>query len=197
MGEVYTLGPQPGTMVRNNLIHDVSSFTYGGWGLYTDEGSTGILLENNVVYRCKSAGFHQHYGKENVVRNNVFAFNQENQLMRTRPEPHISFIFTNNIVYFDSGNLLGSDWSNDHYVLDRNVYFDTRAGADPSKMKFGKTTFSEWKTRGHDEHSLIADPLFVDAAKCDFRLKSESPALKMGFKQIDLSTVGVRQPNAR
>ncbi len=197
MGGIYTLGIQHGTVLRNNFIHDVNAFTYGGWGLYTDEGSTGILLENNVVYHCKSAGFHQHYGKENVIRNNIFAFNRENQLMRTRAEPHSSFTFTNNIVYFDSGNLLGSDWSNDHYVMDRNVYFDTRLAADPSKIRFGKATFSEWKARGHDQHSLITDPLFVDAGKFDLRLKPESPAVKLGFQQIDLSTVGVRPAKAR
>lgn len=197
MGAVYTLGIQKGTVIRNNLIHDVNAFTYGGWGLYTDEGSTDIVLENNVVYRCKSAGFHQHYGRDNVVRNNIFAFNKENQLMRTRAEAHISFIFTNNIVYYDSGNLLGSNWSNDHYVMDRNDYFDTRLGANAAAMRFAGATLDEWRKRGHDSHSVIADPLFVAPEKFDFRLKPESPALKLGFKPIDLSTVGVRPKGQR
>ena len=193
MGAVYTLGPQPGTVIRNNLIHDVSAFTYGGWGLYTDEGSSDIVLENNVVYRCKNAGFHQHYGRENIVRNNIFALNRENQVMRTRPEPHISFIFTNNIVYFDSGNLLGSNWSNDNYKMNRNVYFDQRHADDPSEIQFSGVSFDEWKKRGHDQNSIIADPLFIAPERDDFRLRENSPALKLGFSQIDLSNVGVRK----
>lgn len=190
MGAVYTLGPQPGTVIRNNLVHDVASFNYGGWGLYTDEGSTGILLENNIVYRCKDAGFHQHYGRENVVRNNIFAFNQKHQLMRTRPEPHISFIFTNNIVYFDTGTLLGSNWSNDNYTIDRNLYFDAR---QPDSLKFAGATLEVWQKRGHDQNSVIANPKFLNPGNYDFRLDPDSPALKLGFKPIDLSTVGPRR----
>ena len=192
MGAVYTLGPQPGTVVRNNLIHDVTSFTYGGWGLYADEGSTGIVLENNIVYRCKSAGFHQHYGKENVIRNNIFAFNREYQLMRSREEPHTSFFFTNNIVTFDSGTLLGSTWKNDQFVIDGNLYWDTRVTADVTKIKFSDATLEQWKSRGHDTNSILAEPRFVDAAKNDFRLQPGSPAEKLGFKPINSSTVGVR-----
>lgn len=191
MGAVYTLGPQPGTVVRNNIIHDVDAFKYGGWGLYTDEGSTGIIMENNLVYRCKHAGFHQHYGKENVIRNNIFAFNRENQIMRTRPEPHISFYFTNNIVYYDAGNLLGSNWSNDNYVMDNNIYFDARQpGA--TNLNFSGASFAEWKGRGHDQNSLITNPYFKDAAKDNFELKTDSPALKMGITPFDLKRVGVR-----
>ena len=196
MGAVYTLGPQPGTVVRNNLIHDVTSFTYGGWGLYTDEGSTGIVLENNVVYHCKSAGFHQHYGKENVVRNNIFAFNREHELMRSREEAHTSFFFTNNIVVLDSGSLLGSTWKNDHFIIDDNLYWDTRTGSELARMNFSDATLEQWKARGHDTNSSFADPLFVDSAKSDFRLQPGSPAVKLGFKPIDLSAVGVR-PKAK
>jgi hypothetical protein len=197
MGAVYTLGIQKGTVIRNNLIHDVNAFTYGGWGLYPDEGSTDIVFENNVVYRCKNAGFHQHYGRENVVRNNIIAFNRENQIMRTRPEPHISFIFTNNIVYFDSGNLLGSNWSNDNYRMDRNVYYDTRIGARPEAMRYAGATLEEWRKRGHDVNSIVADPLFVAPERFDFRLRPESPALKLGFRPIDVSRVGIRPPAER
>jgi parallel beta-helix repeat protein len=188
MGGVYTLGVQPRTVVRNNLIHDVNAYAYGGWGLYTDEGSSGIVLENNVVYRCQSAGFHQHYGRENVIRNNIFAFNKEAQLMRTRIEPHLSFIFTNNIVYFDAGWLLGGNWGDD-LQMDHNIYFDTRAITGGNQTR---ETLSAWQKRGHDLHSLFVDPLFAAPRREDFHLKPNSPALRFGFRQIDLSGVGVR-----
>jgi len=192
MGGIYTLGLQPGTILRHNLIHDVKSHSYGGWGLYTDEGSSGILLENNVVYHCKNAGFHQHYGRENIVRNNIFAFNTEHQLMRSRAEPHVSFVFTNNIVVFDTGVLLGSLWDDGKFVMDRNLYFDARPAKDANPPHFGKLTFAEWQRAGHDQHSLVADPAFVAPARGDFRLSRNSPARKLGIKSIDARSVGPR-----
>ncbi len=197
MGAVYTLGIQRGTVVRNNLIHDVNSFTYGGWGLYPDEGTTGTVWENNVVYRTKSAGFHQHYGRENVVRNNIFAFGRERQMMRTREEEHTSFFFTNNIVYFDSGELLGSNWKGTHFVVDSNVYFDARPGASEEMLKFGSESLQAWRARGHDVHSIIADPQFVSPATYDFTLLPTSPALSLGFKPINIAEVGVRPKSKR
>lgn len=190
MGGIYTLGMQPGTRIRNNLIHGITSFTYGGWGIYPDEGSSEMLIENNVVYDCKSAGFHQHYGRENIVRNNIWAFNRENQLMRTRMEKHVSFTFERNIVYFDQGRLLGSNWSDDQFTMKGNLYFDTRTRNIP----FAGKSFAGWQTGGRDAGSLIADPLFVNAGNYDFRLRADSPALKLGFQQIDLSKVGPRMP---
>jgi len=203
MGGIYTLGVQPGTTIRNNLIHDVSAYTYGGWGIYPDEGSSEILIENNVVYRCKSAGFHHHYGRENIVRNNIFALNKEFELMRTRAEEHRSFTFENNIVYWSEGQLLGSNWTGDNYRFDKNVYWFTGG----SGFKFAEWTFEDWKKKGQDQNSEIADPLFAhptfidpistdrisaDPQKFDFTLKPESPALKMGFRQIDMGEVGPR-----
>lgn len=188
MGGIYTLGEQPGTVIRNNLVHDVSSFTYGGWGIYTDEGSSDIVIEDNIVYGCKSAGFHQHYGRDNIVRNNIFAFNREHQLMRTRAEAHNSFTMDHNIVYFDEGSLLGTNWTEGKFTMRHNFYYDKR-GLD---ISFAGKSFSDWKSSGQDQGSMIADPLFANAGNFDFRLRPESPALNRGFHQIDISAVGPR-----
>jgi hypothetical protein len=55
----------------------------------------------------------------------------------------------------------------------------------------------KWRARGHDTHSVIADPLFVAPEKFDFRLRKDSPALAHGFKPIDISNVGVRPASKR
>ena len=187
---IYTLGISPGTKLRGNLIHDCFSHSYGGWGIYTDEGSTDILIENNIVYRTKTGGFHQHYGKENILRNNVFALSQEQQLQRTRQEPHSSFTFERNIVYFNQGKLLGSNWNDDKFKMDYNLYYDARG----TPITFAGASFEDWRKRGNDVHSIIADPMFADPEEADFTLKPGSPALKLGFKQIDMSKVGPRNP---
>ena len=188
MGGIYLLGVQPGTVVRGNVLHDISSHTYGGWGIYTDEGSSEILIEGNLVYRTKTGGFHQHYGRENTVRNNIFALAKEGQVIRTRPEEHLSFTFEQNIVYWTEGPLLGSNWSGENYRLDRNLYWNPNGG----EVRFAQWSFDEWQARGQDRDSQIADPLFLDPAKGDFRLKPGSPALAMGFRPIDPSAAGPR-----
>jgi parallel beta-helix repeat protein len=192
MGGIYTLGMQPGTKIINNLWHDISGLRYGGWGIYLDEGSSSVLVASNVVYRTTHGGFHQHYGATNVLRNNIFAFARDQQLQRTRPEPHISFSFETNIVYFDSGVLLGGNWGEDRYRVDWNLYFDSRAAAKTNSINFAGATLDQWRQRGHDAHSIVTDPLFIAPDKDDFRLRPDSPALRYGFQPIQLDNVGPR-----
>jgi hypothetical protein len=186
MGGVYTLGSSEGTTVSNNVVHHVYSFDYGGWGLYTDEGSSGIKEENNLVYACKNSGFHQHYGKENIIRNNIFALNIRAQLQATRVENHTSILFTNNIIYFNKGTLFSSNWHKFHLVTDYNCYWDTRT----KDIDFGKS-FAEWKKSGKDVHSVIADPLFVNPEAFDFHFKNLSVTKKIKFTPFDYSKAGV------
>jgi len=189
MGGIYTLGISPGTALRGNVIHDVWSHPrlYGGWGLYTDEGSSNILIENNLVYDVRTGSFHQHYGRDNWIINNILAFSAEPQIVRSREEDHNSFMFERNIVIFDNGSLLGSTWKNGNWLSDYNLFWDT-SGKAP---EFSGRSFDEWRAQGFDRHGLVADPKFVDPAKRDFRFAAGSPAPSLGFQVFDFTKAGL------
>ncbi|MBN1899874.1 right-handed parallel beta-helix repeat-containing protein [Candidatus Sumerlaeota bacterium] len=54
-GGIYTLGFQPESVIRGNLIHDVHRSPYAqaapNNGIFIDEGSKGFLFEKNVIYK--------------------------------------------------------------------------------------------------------------------------------------------------
>lgn len=188
MGGIYTLGLSTGTLLRCNLIHDVKCDIYGGWGIYFDEGTTNIVAEENIAYNCRTGGFHQHYGKDNIVRNNIFGPSKRCHCTRTREEEHTSFIFKRNIFYIKGGTFLDGNWLKPGYLFDENLYWR----ADGKKLRFSKWSFDEWQKRGQDLNSLVADPLFNEPGKGDFGLSPDSPAFALGFRPIDTSNIGVR-----
>ncbi|HKD38339.1 MAG TPA: right-handed parallel beta-helix repeat-containing protein, partial [Pirellulales bacterium] len=188
MGGIYTLGNQEGTIIRGNRFHDIAALKYGGWGIYFDEGTTHLTAENNLVYRTTHGGFHQHYGRENVVRNNIFAYGRDAQIQRSRVEDHESFRFERNIVLWKQGNLLAGDWHKLNASFDRNTYWRETPGG----FKFADRTWDQWRQAGVDANSKIADPKFVNSAAADFRLTAGSAGSLAGFQPFDLSNVGPR-----
>ena len=58
----------------------------------------------------------------------------------------------------------------------------------------GRTlTEREAREAGFEYGTAVADPLFADPEKRDFRLAPESPAFALGFVPIDVSDVGPRR----
>ena len=73
-----------------------------------------------------------------------------------------------------------------------NLYWN----ASGKPVLFGTKSLAEWQATGQDKDSLIADPMFVDPEKGDFRLRPSSPAAQIGFEPWDLSAVGPRPGSA-
>lgn len=51
-------------------------------------------------------------------------------------------------------------------------------------------SWESWRILGQDRDSILADPLFMDAAHGDYRLKPESPAFTLGFEPLPLEKMG-------
>lgn len=191
MGGIYLLGTAFGTCVSNNVIHGIHTYSYGGWGLYPDEGSEGLVLENNLVYETDDASFHQHYGKDNVLRNNILVDSKAGQIAVSRSEPHRSITAERNLVLWSAGGAFQKYGG----TKDETSKIDWRSNLwwrVDGKESFNGTSFAAWQKRVKDIGSVFADPGFADWQRRDFTLRPDSPAFKVGFKPFDPSQAGRR-----
>ena len=192
MGGVYTLGTSFGTTVHDNVVHDVHSYSYGGWALYTDEGSEGIVMERNLCWNTTDGGFHQHYGAGCVIRNNVFAWNKtlgavrmQRQVVQDIP---CTLNFVNNIVLVREGPLVGRGPRGVGGVWANNLWWDVSG-----KPELDGLDWAAWAACGKETGGRYADPQFEDAAGYDFRLKPASPAFALGFRTWNYGEAGLRR----
>jgi hypothetical protein len=220
MGGVYLLGVQPGTAVRNNLIHDVEEAHYGGWGIYTDAATADVVIENNIVYDVSTHAILTNNtasvpNREIQVRNNIFAFGRQGvarvaetwQAKRRNPDGRAA-TYLHNIFIANGEQLYVVDFAsappgvrNDIFISDLNLFWDVSGKIAKMNKTQGQNSpamsVDAWKALGSDRHSTIADPLVKDWKARDFTLSKDSPAWALGFEPIDMSTVGPRPPEKR
>ncbi|MGD9494794.1 MAG: right-handed parallel beta-helix repeat-containing protein [Armatimonadota bacterium] len=202
-GGIYSLGLTPGSVIRNNLVHDVGKgpsrggSSDVGHGIYLDGGSAGVLCENNICYDCGAGGIRIQHGTACLtVINNISAFCG----FGLGIDSERTNIFEYNIVLLDGDATpfrRVPEWQSYDKIVDYNLYWRP----DGKPIEFLGFTWEEWRqqqglediwyTPRMDAHSRIADPLFVDAVGRDFRLQPDSPALAMGFRPIDIEEIGL------
>jgi len=166
-----------------------------------------MLVEKNLVYSCGSQGFHQHYGKENLVRNNIFAFSKEGQIRVSRKEEHTSIILEKNIIA-GCGQPMYTSVVKDKFRDSDNLYYDYKWPWFPfSVTGDGQPGSTFWnrlgkffierrcgfimRCMGYYRGGVFCDPRFEDAKNLDFRLQESSPAIeKLGFETWDYGAAG-------
>ena len=111
-----------GNKIQNNKVHDVTdaaaldSNGYGGNGIYLDNQTGAVLVENNLVYRVSGNAIHApqgpaFQGAANIIRNNILAFARLSMVDVNAPyqngvptTPNLTYSISNNIFYFDRSN---------------------------------------------------------------------------------------------
>lgn len=190
MGGVYVLGKNKATVIRNNRIENIFSYRQSGstaWGIYLDEGASDVHVYNNIVLNTTGGGFHLHYGKENIVENNVFAYGKVAQARRSRVADS-DLKFERNVLISSSGSAYEGEWDDAGVTSDDNVI-----SMDKSEFSYKKQGISNLKSRGFERNSvLLRDLGGCSGGAC--KLKSDA-LKKVGFKPFSLKAAGVR-PNA-
>jgi hypothetical protein len=195
-------------LVRHNYFRDNHE-----WGIDLDDGSSnthvynnlcvGIsiklregdyrLVENNTfVHPANPPGFHlgYEYNHDRFVRNIIVTSTKFD-----RPALDINFQKAQakgDVYQVIFPPLQGPIMQEIDYNVFSNDVGEFYATVTPRASKSGiRYTLEQWRKLGFDQHSLYADPMFVDPGKGDYHVKPESPAIKLGFKNFDVDKAGL------
>ena len=201
---IYIRGAGAGNVIRGNFIHHLVTPMLMQAAIRTDGGQRDTLIAENLIYKCVAQGIILKLN--NRAENNIVAdilAPPRGYYLSLREGPLTDAVIKRNIFYSMGRDTTFIDelppgkgrTSEDRRGralarakdadTDYNIYYSS---TDPS---LGKSMLKRQQTDGVDMHSLDLDPLFVDPEKGDFRLKPNSPALKLGFVPLDMSKVGL------
>lgn len=198
-------------VVRNNFFDEKS-----GWGLDLDDGASNYDIYNNISVGGVSMKLRE--GAYRKVHNNIWYMAHSAPCFHVGNDYNHDQYF-NNITVMDPGPTKWPDgwpwWPQMTYSIiappargpwleevDRNCFYTVNgefaAVVDQLRSEDGKRDprrygLAEWQQLGFDRHSVFADPVFVDPSKQDFRVRPESPALKIGFKNFDMGKWGLTE----
>jgi len=206
-----------GHVIRFNHISDTGNTSHGdtsyhfSCGIYLDNWTSNCLVYGNLIVNDPIGVAVK--GRNNIVQNNLFVGSGDCgiHLHGHASYPEHAALVSNNIFYGSPPHaafLKLADRKPLRKVLwqcDDNLYF--RQG-EPDPVIARSENGEEWRMAAwratssrdgetYDANSLIADPLFTNAAAGDYRLKPESPALKLGFIPIPVEKIGIRAAGSK
>ena len=205
-GAMESWGPGRDNVYDHNLIHDVGNEMFDlQSGMYLDDATDYFTVTNNIIYNVVGTSNNQTVyakGVGNKFSNNIFIVGPTNSaaissffMGEERCDHHE---YTRNIFYFEApgGSIYNFfNWSDDRVaVSDYNLFWQPLGELTVRGAPGGGSLESWRKLLGgkYDQHSLVADPLFMDPANRDYRLQPESPAFKLGFEEIDITQIGLK-----
>lgn len=118
--------PPSGNQAANNICHDVTDASifdvdgYGGQGMYIDNYSGNVTVENNLVYRVSASAVAQTCGpqgvqnSQNTIKNNILAFGRQSIKQQGCTPSAIGnklFDMTNNLIVYDTGHIQAGCYS--------------------------------------------------------------------------------------
>jgi len=176
------------TVIRGNRITDAGGVAtsadhrwltnYKGFGVYLDDQTNGALVTDNFVEGAAWAAVFIHGGDDNVVRNNIAALANATQ----------------NLIRIEWVPLAGDAGTPRNNTVTQNIAYATQPLADywellsANKPALGSNLlYNIAKTQPDDR---IADPLFADPARGDWRLSSGSPAAALGIHDLPWARMG-------
>ena len=188
-------GAGEGNIMRNNFAHHITSHASGV--MRTDDWQRGTTFENNIIYMANVSGI-VHKGYNHIV-NNIMVDCSSKESIRFASYPDEEADYGSKIqhnIFYESLNAI--KYYNISYRASEGISKPEDCDADTNIFYCAQNVeqaekFVESKRKdGIEKNSIIADPLFEDVANANFKLKPESPALKLGFKQIDMSKIGLK-----
>jgi hypothetical protein len=110
-GGIYMLGRQPGSIIRDNHIHGVSlnAGRAESNGMFIDEGSTGILIEHNLIYDIAKSPLRFHRAGKNIVSDNILICAAATPPVRLNNTPQDNIVQRDNQILTDSILKKGED----------------------------------------------------------------------------------------
>jgi hypothetical protein len=192
MGGIYTLGIATGSAETGNVIFDVRSHDYGGWGIYPDEGSTGWRIESNLVWNCScvnsngGGAFHQHYGATNYVANNIFALSSGPVMHATRAEKHLSFVLEHNVIISSNTAFFTGPWTKIQFDSRSNLFVRFGAG----EKTFPGGDLESWQRSGHESGSALGS-VALRGKWPNVSVECSAALREIGFEPFDPAIAGV------